>query len=189
MINSPRRSQALEEFYERMPPEARPAVNGEVDPGDAVLAAKMRSWCLQREGPGDPGTGWGWRWKTLGNPIENRKKLRNSEEKWRRHMKILWKIRWNMVVTMVLRLKFGDTCGFHHQNWWSHHVSPWNQGDFQMIRWGWGLSGSMGWFAHWFAHTWQWDVLTLLVWTEFASQMNQEITSPLEVIFCGNILF
>lgn len=43
---------ALEEFYERMPPEARPAVNGEVDPGDAALAAKLRSWCLQREGSG-----------------------------------------------------------------------------------------------------------------------------------------
>lgn len=43
---------ALEEFYERMPPEARPAVNGEVDAGDAQLAAKMRSWCLQREGSG-----------------------------------------------------------------------------------------------------------------------------------------
>ena len=33
-----------------MPPEARPAVNGEVEAGDAQLAAKMRSWCLQREG-------------------------------------------------------------------------------------------------------------------------------------------
>lgn len=43
---------ALEEFYERMPAEARPASNGEVDAGDAQLAAKMRSWCLQREGSG-----------------------------------------------------------------------------------------------------------------------------------------
>jgi len=41
---------ALEEFYERMPAEARPQRNGEVDAGDKNLALKMQAWCLQREG-------------------------------------------------------------------------------------------------------------------------------------------
>ena len=62
--------EALEEFYERMPPEARPAVNGEVDPGDAALAAKLRSWCLQREGEGGMGDGGHGHGKHLGESCE-----------------------------------------------------------------------------------------------------------------------
>eukprot|EP00913_Durusdinium_trenchii_P034604 g32374.t1 len=45
---------ALEEFYERMPAEARPQRNGEVDAGDKALAQKMRAWCLQRKGDSGP---------------------------------------------------------------------------------------------------------------------------------------
>lgn len=41
---------ALEEFYERMPLEARPQRNGEADAGDLALAQKLRAWCVQREG-------------------------------------------------------------------------------------------------------------------------------------------
>eukprot|EP00929_Paragymnodinium_shiwhaense_P108696 TRINITY_DN75020_c0_g1_i1.p1 TRINITY_DN75020_c0_g1~~TRINITY_DN75020_c0_g1_i1.p1 ORF type:complete len:969 (-),score=247.08 TRINITY_DN75020_c0_g1_i1:100-3006(-) len=37
---------ALEEFYEKMPAESRPAKNGEVDAGSAELATQMRSWCM-----------------------------------------------------------------------------------------------------------------------------------------------
>eukprot|EP00928_Gymnodinium_smaydae_P043899 TRINITY_DN29337_c0_g1_i1.p1 TRINITY_DN29337_c0_g1~~TRINITY_DN29337_c0_g1_i1.p1 ORF type:complete len:1026 (-),score=236.19 TRINITY_DN29337_c0_g1_i1:54-3062(-) len=37
---------ALEEFYEKMPPESRPERNGEVDAGSADLAERLRSWCV-----------------------------------------------------------------------------------------------------------------------------------------------
>eukprot|EP00439_Symbiodinium_sp_Y106_P005173 s7127_g1.t1 len=39
---------ALEEFYERMPAEARPTRSGEVDPGAPQLAQRFRTWCLER---------------------------------------------------------------------------------------------------------------------------------------------
>ncbi|CAE7228348.1 TRMT2A, partial [Symbiodinium necroappetens] len=39
---------ALEEFYERMPAEARPTRSGEVDPGAPELAQRFRTWCLER---------------------------------------------------------------------------------------------------------------------------------------------
>jgi len=37
---------ALEEFYDKMPAESRPAKNGEVDPGSAELAESLRAWCV-----------------------------------------------------------------------------------------------------------------------------------------------
>ena len=41
--------EALEEFYERMPLEARPQRNGEADAGDLPLAQRLRAWCVQRD--------------------------------------------------------------------------------------------------------------------------------------------
>lgn len=40
---------ALEEFYAKMPPEARPAKNGEVDAGSKELATQMREWCITQD--------------------------------------------------------------------------------------------------------------------------------------------
>eukprot|EP00927_Polykrikos_kofoidii_P029479 TRINITY_DN25498_c0_g1_i1.p1 TRINITY_DN25498_c0_g1~~TRINITY_DN25498_c0_g1_i1.p1 ORF type:complete len:1016 (-),score=228.00 TRINITY_DN25498_c0_g1_i1:125-3097(-) len=49
---------ALEEFYEKMPPESRPVKNGEVDAGSQELAEKMRMWCMLQSGtPGGTGGG------------------------------------------------------------------------------------------------------------------------------------
>ncbi|CAK0798436.1 unnamed protein product, partial [Prorocentrum cordatum] len=41
---------ALEEFYEKMPAEARPVKNGEVDAGSVELAGRFRTWCVQGDG-------------------------------------------------------------------------------------------------------------------------------------------
>ena len=38
-----------------MPAEARPQKNGEVDAGGVALAAKLRMWCLEREGEAPSG--------------------------------------------------------------------------------------------------------------------------------------
>jgi len=40
---------ALEEFYERMPAESRPAKNGETDAGSKELAKEFQTWCVQAE--------------------------------------------------------------------------------------------------------------------------------------------
>jgi len=46
---------AIEEFYDRMPAEARPVKNGEVDAGSKELAAQLRSWCALPRGGGGGG--------------------------------------------------------------------------------------------------------------------------------------
>lgn len=43
---------AIEEFYEKMPAESRPAKNGDVDAGSKELAVKLRSWCLSQSSSG-----------------------------------------------------------------------------------------------------------------------------------------
>merc|ERR1712023_302472 len=45
---------ALEEFYEKLPAESRPAKNGEVDPGGPELAEKLRTWCVFHSSSASP---------------------------------------------------------------------------------------------------------------------------------------
>eukprot|EP00449_Zooxanthella_nutricula_P052413 CAMPEP_0198561148 /NCGR_PEP_ID=MMETSP1462-20131121/94978_1 /TAXON_ID=1333877 /ORGANISM="Brandtodinium nutriculum, Strain RCC3387" /LENGTH=960 /DNA_ID=CAMNT_0044292039 /DNA_START=57 /DNA_END=2936 /DNA_ORIENTATION=+ len=41
---------AIEQFYDKMPAEARPVKNGEIDSGSKELADQFRSWCVLQSG-------------------------------------------------------------------------------------------------------------------------------------------
>lgn len=46
---------ALEEFHQKMPAEARPATNGDVDSGSKELASSLQAWCVQQSESGGSG--------------------------------------------------------------------------------------------------------------------------------------